>query len=119
MISVLNFNDYIKPEFLILVPVLWFLGWVIKKSQLKNCVIPFILCGVSVALCMIYLFATTDLNGVKSVLMCVFLSITQGVIATACAVFGDQMIKQAGEMMGFPKNTDDKNDNNSSTLTRK
>ena len=101
----MNFNDYIHPEFLVLVPVLWFIGWAIKKSNMKSCIIPFILTAISVALCTIYGFATLDIFLVKNILMCVFISITQGVIATACAVFGDQIIKQAGEL--FSKNKED------------
>ncbi len=110
----LNFYDYIKPEFLVLIPVLWFIGWVIKKSQIKNCVIPFILVALSVVLCLVYLLATSDLNGIKNVLMCVFLSFTQGVITTACAVFGDQIIKQAGEMLSSVKNN-----NNNKNIVQK
>lgn len=101
----MSFNDYIKPEFFVLIPVLWFVGWAIKKSNVKNCIIPFILTALSVALCTIYGFATLDIFGVKNILMCVFVSLTQGVIATACAVFGDQVIKQAGEL--FSKNKED------------
>ncbi len=94
----MNFIDYIHPEFLVLIPVLWFVGWTISKSNMKNCVIPFILTAISVALCIIYGFATLDVFGVKNILMCVFVSLTQGVIATACTVFGDQIIKQTGEL---------------------
>lgn len=100
----MNFYEYIKPEFLVIIPVLWFVGWTIKKTSLRNCIIPFVLTAISVVLCSIYLFATTDLNGIKSVLLCIFLSVTQGVIATACAVFGDQIIKQAEKLLS--KNED-------------
>ncbi len=100
----MTFNDYIKPEFLVLIPVLWFVGWAIKKSNVRNCVIPFILTVISVVLCGIYTFATQNVSGVKDIMMCAFVSITQGVIATACAVFGNQIIKQAGEL--FSKNED-------------
>ncbi|MBR2152009.1 MAG: phage holin family protein [Clostridia bacterium] len=103
----MNFNDYIKPEFLVLIPVLWFVGWAIKKSNVKNCIIPFILTLLSVVLCGIYTFATVDVSGIKDIMMCIFVSITQGVVATACAVFGDQIIKQAGEL--FSKNQNNNN----------
>lgn len=97
------FSDYIKPEFLVLIPVLWFVGWMIKQSRLKDFLIPFILTAVAGVLCALYSFATQDISGAKDVFMCIFISFTQGAIAAACAVFGNQVIKQSEEILDNEK----------------
>ena len=95
----MNFNDFLRPELLILVPCLWFIGWAIKCSAIKDCAISFILAAISFVLCLVYTFASQQIVGISSVLMCIYISATQGIIATACAVFGNQLIKQGLELL--------------------
>ena len=54
----MNYQDYIKPELLALVPVLYLLGTGLKKSQLPNKYIPLLLGGVSILLCALWVAAT-------------------------------------------------------------
>ena len=93
----MNFTDYIKPELLILIPVLYFFGLAIKKSQIKDKFIPLILGGASILIAAIYLLASVEIEGVKGVFTAIWTSITQGVLCAAAAVYADQIIKQAGK----------------------
>ncbi len=85
-------KDLIRPELLILVPVLYFLGIIFKKSEkVNNKFIPLILglCGIVIAT--IYCLATTDINGYKSILSIIFSSFTQGVLCAGASVYFNQI----------------------------
>ena len=43
-------TEFIKPELLVLIPVLFFIGVAIVKSNTENKFIPFILMGIGIAL---------------------------------------------------------------------
>lgn len=89
-------KDYIKPELLVLIFVLYFIGAAIKKSKIvKDKFIPFILGGIGIVLCSIYTFATSDYAGAKEVLAVVFTSLTQGILVAALSTYVDQLIKQS------------------------
>jgi hypothetical protein len=88
---------YIKPEMLILIPVLYLIGIGIKKSNLKDCVIPFVLGGISILLSALYLFATSDITGVKDIAMAIFVAITQGILIAGASVYINQLFKQANK----------------------
>lgn len=80
----MDFNlikEFIKPELLIVAIVLYFCGIGFKKTIIikDNC-IPIILGIVGIILACLYVFGTTDINGYKSILMAIFVSITQGLI---------------------------------------
>ena len=53
--------NFIKPELLILVPVLYVIGMGIKKSKISDNYIPLILGVVSVFLSTLWVIATSDL----------------------------------------------------------
>ncbi len=93
----MNFQEYIKPELLILIPVLYFIGVAVKKSSVKDHLIPFILGGAGVIIAAVYLFASVEIDGVKGVFTAIFTALTQGVLCAAAAVYADQLIKQAGK----------------------
>lgn len=88
-------KDFLKPELLVLIPVIYFIGMGLKKSEsVKNQYIP-ILLGVSgIALATLYTFATSQVDGFQSVMMAIFTSLTQGVLVAGCSVYIDQIIKQ-------------------------
>ena len=86
----MNYQEYIKPELLVLVPVLYLIGLMIKNTEkIKDKFIPAILGGIGVMLSAIYVIATEDFS-----LMSVFTAITQGVLVTGVAVYVNQLIKQ-------------------------
>lgn len=91
----MNYQEFIKPELLILIPVLYFIGIAIKKSKIKDNLIPFILGVVGVLLAGIYLFASTEIIGTQAVATAIFTAITQGVLIAAASVYTNQIIKQA------------------------
>lgn len=89
---------YIRPELLILVPVLYFIGMGMKHSEaISDKQIPALLglCGIFTAA--LYLVATSPLGSVQDAFMAVFAAITQGVLAAGCSVYVDQIIKQSGK----------------------
>lgn len=87
-------KEYISPELLVLVPVMYFIGLGIKKSKLKDNLIPLLLGVVSILLTGLYLFATMDYNSVKEVMLVIFSILTQGVIIAALSVYFNQLYKQ-------------------------
>ena len=91
----MDFAEFIKPELLALVPVLYALGIWIKKSACLDWKIPFILGGAGIGLTVIYLFSVSDLIDAKAVATLVFTGIVQGILVTATAVFANQLIQQA------------------------
>lgn len=91
----MNYQDFIRPELLILIPVLYFIGVSIKKSRIRDTLIPFILGIAGVILAAIYIFAATEVQGVQAVFSAIFAALTQGVLCAAAAVYSNQLIKQA------------------------
>lgn len=74
----MNYQDDIKTELLILIPVLYFVGIGLKKSRLPDKWIPAVLGVVAVVLSAIWVMATTDASGIKEVASAVFTAVTQG-----------------------------------------
>lgn len=93
----MNFEEYVKPELLILIPVLYLVGLAIKKSNIADKFIPLLLGVVGVLLSGLYLFATEDINGSQAVATAIFTAITQGVLVAGASVYANELIKQAGK----------------------
>lgn len=91
----MDFQEFIKPELLILIPVLYLIGIAIKKSNIADKHIPWILGLCGVFLSGVYLFATEDVNGSRAFATCLFTAITQGILCAGASVYVDQLIKQA------------------------
>lgn len=89
--------NFVKPELLILVPVLYFIGVGIKKSQLKDKWIPALLGLCGVLLAVLYVVATSSLGTYQEAAMAVFVALTQGILAAGLSVYVDQLAKQAGK----------------------
>lgn len=101
----MNFEDYIKPELLVLIPVLYLVGVAIKKSNLNDRWIPIVLGAAGVVLAGLYIFATTDMSGGKDAVMAVFVALTQGILTAGASVYANQIYKQ------IAKGGEEKNDN--------
>lgn len=91
----MNYQDYIKTELLILIPVLYFIGVGLKKSKLPDKWIPVTLGAVSVVLAALWVFSTTSIEGGKELAMASFTSITQGVLTAGASVYANQLFVQA------------------------
>ena len=106
----MNFQEYIKPELFILIPVLYFIGMAIKKSAVKDKFIPFILGAIGIFTAGLYLLTVFDFDDGKSVATALFTAITQGVLCAAASVYVDQLIKQSlkTEDAKYKKENEDK-----------
>jgi len=93
----MDYSEYIKPELLVLIPVLYLLGVAIKKATIPDKTIPFILGAVGVVLSGIYLFAVEPIQGGQALATAIFTAFTQGVLAAGASVYVNQLIKQAKE----------------------
>ena len=91
----MNYQDYIKTELLILVPVLYFLGVGLKKSKLPDKWIPFILGMSAVVMAAIWVVATTDISGLQEAASAIFTAVTQGVLVAGASVYVNQLYTQA------------------------
>ena len=91
----MNYQDYIKTELLILVPVLYLVGVGLKKSKLPDKWIPATLGAVSITLSAVWVIATSDLSGISQIASAFFTAVTQGVLAAGASVYANQLYVQA------------------------
>ncbi len=88
---------YIKPELLILVPVLYLIGMFLKSSKkIDDCNIPLYLGLAGILLSAVFLAATLD-NNHSDLIQAVFASVTQGILLAGMAVYTNQIVKQAAK----------------------
>lgn len=93
----MDYQEFIKPELLILIPVLLFVGAAIKRSKIKDALIPIILGAVGVFFAGLYVFATVTVSGVQDVATALFTAFTQGILCAGASVYANQIYKQAGK----------------------
>ena len=91
----MDYNEYLKPELLIMIPVLNVLGVAIKylikiTGLFSNKHIPLILLTISIILSCIFAFA----HGAENTADALFTGIVQGILSAGTAVFGNQVFKQ-------------------------
>lgn len=87
-----DYKEHIKPELLVLVPVLYFIGLWLKESKVKDHLIPTILAGCSIFLSALYIISKDGWNGLS-----VFTAITQGILITGVSVFANQLVVQSAK----------------------
>ena len=91
----MDYTTYIKPELLVLIPVLIFIGYCLKTSAaVKDKLIPALLAAVGVVLAAVYVLVATIIAAPQDGAQAVFTAIVQGFLCAAGAVFGDQIVKQ-------------------------
>lgn len=88
-------KDLIKPELLVLIPVLYLIGIALKRSAVCDRHIPWLLGAFGIALCVAYLAATGDVHSWQGVLLLTFSGVTQGVLTAGASVYVNQIVKQA------------------------
>lgn len=92
----IDYMNYIKPELLVLIPVLVFLGCIAKYSDfVKDKFIPVLLAAAGVMLACLYVLATTTLATPQDVAQAVFTALIQGLLCAAGAVYANQCVKQS------------------------
>jgi hypothetical protein len=90
----MNFNELIKPELLILIPVLYGLGMFLKASTVNDKFIPLILLAISITLSVCYV-SFVMLEGFNA--STIIVAIIQGILIASTVVFGNQLIKQSSK----------------------
>ena len=91
----MHFKEFIKPELMVLIPVLYLVGMGIKRSKVADKWIPLLLGMVSIAISALWVVATTDIAGVKDVANALFVAVTQGVLAAGVSVYLNQLYIQS------------------------
>ena len=87
-------KEFVKPELFILIPVLYLIGVGIKKSNIKDNLIPILLGFVGILLSAIYTFAMVEVHSLREILLAIFVSFTQGILVAGCSVYSNQIYKQ-------------------------
>ena len=91
----MNFEKFIKPELLILIPSLYVMGMGLKKSKLPDTLIPLILGVTSIVLSSAWVVATCDMSTSKNVANALFVSVTQGILCAGASVYFNQLYVQS------------------------
>ena len=87
-------TEYIKPELLVVVIVLYFIETGLKKTELiKDKFIPIILGGIGILISAIYVIATSQINVYQEVMMAIFTSIIQGILVAEISVYVKKLIQ--------------------------
>ena len=82
--------EFIKPELIILVPVIYLIGISLKRTQLiSDKYIPLLLGAISIILCVLHV-ASSHSFGVEVA----FASVTQGILVAGASVYCNQILKQ-------------------------
>lgn len=82
-------QQFIKPELLILIPVLYFVGAGLKRSEVNDKYIPYILGLAGVVLSALYVCGTEAFT-----MLSAFTAVTQGILCAGTSVFVNQLVKQ-------------------------
>ena len=91
----MDLKEFIKPELLILIPVLYVVGIGLKKSKLSDTLIPLVLGGIAIVLSAAWVIATSDISTLKDVAYALFISVTQGILSAGASVYVNQLYVQA------------------------
>ena len=92
-----QWTDYIKPELLILVPVLYIVGVFLKGSKkVDDRNIPLYLGVVGIVLAAVFVSTTVD-GTLSGWIQGLFASVTQGVLLAGMEVYSNQIIKQSSK----------------------
>lgn len=89
-------KEFIRPELLVLIPVLYCIGAGLKKAQaFADKHIPIALGTVGIALAALWVVATSTIASPQDGALAVFTAIVQGVLVAGASVYVNQVIKQA------------------------
>jgi hypothetical protein len=90
-------KEFIKPELLILVPVLYLVGIALKRSAVADKHIPWILGAAGVVLSYLWIAGTCRMANAQEIVLAVFTGLVQGILAAGASVYCNQIVKQAGK----------------------
>ena len=90
----MSYQEYIKTELLILIPVMYFIGIGLKKSRLSDKWIPMVLGVSAVVLSSAWVIATSDISCLQEMASAIFTAVTQGVRVAGASVYANQLYIQ-------------------------
>ena len=89
------FTEYIKPELLILIPVLYLIGIGLKHTTwISDKLIPLLLGIAGIVLAVIYTLASDVFSSAQTVATAIFTAITQGILTAGASVYANQIFRQ-------------------------
>ena len=92
----MNFEEYIKTELLVLVPVLYCIGcWLKASSDFPDKRIPCLLGLISVVLSAVFVLASSEISTLAEVAEAFFTAVTQGVLAAGASVYIHEVYAQS------------------------
>ncbi|MBE6605106.1 MAG: hypothetical protein E7639_05325 [Ruminococcaceae bacterium] len=91
----MDLKEFIKPELLILIPVLYIVGIGLKKGKLSDTRIPLVLGVIAIILSAAWVIATSDISTLKDVAYALFISVTQGILSAGASVYVNQLYVQS------------------------
>lgn len=89
-----NITDYLDPKLIPIALALAALGYAIKRSKLRDELIPWLLIPAGIILTGLWLCAQAIPTDLQMVLATIVDAIVQGSLCAALAVFGNQLHKQ-------------------------
>ena len=91
-------KEFIRPELLVLAPVLYLIGAGLKgANSVDDRKIPILLGVLGVLLAGVWIGATSAFTTYQEVLLAVFGAVTQGILCAGASVYVNQIVKQAGK----------------------
>ncbi len=93
----MSINEYVTPSLTVLIPILYICGMAIKKSNVPDYKIPFILGGIGIVLANIWVFAENMPVTFSQALTTLFFGTSQGIVCAACSVYTKNLLKQYSE----------------------
>lgn len=90
----MNYQDYIKTELIVLIPVLYSIGVGLKKSKLPDKRIPFLLGVIAIVLSAVWVIATGEISSIQEAASAFFTAVTQGLLVAGASVYANQLYLQ-------------------------
>ena len=91
----MELKEFIKPELLIVIPVLYVCGIGLKKSKLSDTLIPLVLGGIAIVLSAAWVIATSDIFTLQDVAYAIFVAVTQAILCAGASVYFNQLYVQS------------------------
>lgn len=90
--------EYVKPELVIVAVALYILGMFLKQTTMVlDKYIPVILGIVGIALCAVWVFATTSVSSPQDIALAIFTAVIQGILVAGASTYVNQIVKQSGK----------------------
>ena len=89
--------EYISPELISLLPILYVIGTLLKRSSIKDWMIPFLLGFIGVILACAWTMASCVMHDAADIFAAIASGTVQGVLCAASTVYAHNLVKQYGK----------------------